>query len=169
MVLASEAVRLFVDRATGARPTFRVDGANAATVAAICVRLDGMPLAIELAAARVRSLSPERILDGLSDRFRLLTGGARTAVARQQTLQASGAPLLEALEADHDNFRAALQWTLGQEDGNGALQLVIALFPFWHIHGHYTEALDWCRRALEASADRGTLRVRAMTNVALLS
>jgi predicted ATPase/class 3 adenylate cyclase/DNA-binding CsgD family transcriptional regulator len=280
MVLASEAVRLFVDRATDARPTFRLDGANAATVAAICVRLDGMPLAIELAAARVRSLSPERILDGLSDRFRLLTGGARTAVARQQTLQASvewshgllrdgeqillrrlgvfvgrftleaaeevcagdplegwgvltllsdladkslvvfdgdryrllqtirdfansqllaagetnairdrhsafflrraqgaaeqleraaGAPLLEALEADHDNFRAALQWTLGQNDGDRTLRLVIALFPFWHIHGHYTEALGWYDGALEASTDRGALRVQGMTNMALLS
>ncbi|HEY4410720.1 MAG TPA: LuxR C-terminal-related transcriptional regulator [Acidimicrobiia bacterium] len=280
MVLASEAVRLFVDRALDARPTFRLDSANAATVAAICVRLDGMPLAIELAAARVRSLSPERILDGLSHRFRLLIGGARTAVARQQTLEASvqwshallgereqvlfrrlgvfagrftleaaeavcvgdpleewevltllsdlvdkslvafdgdryrllqtirdfangqlvaagesdatrqghaqcflriaqaaaeeleraaGAALLEALEADHDNFRAALGWTLDQEDDRGRpLRLVIALFPFWHIHGHYTEALGWYGRALEASHDQGALRVLGLTNLAML-
>jgi predicted ATPase len=55
----------------------------------ICHRLDGMPLALELAAARVRALSPAEILDGLHDRFRLLTGGSRTAVRRQQTLRAS--------------------------------------------------------------------------------
>ena len=88
-VVDCEGVRLFAERALDARPGFRIDSGNAGTVAAICRRLDGLPLGIELAAARVRSLSPERILDGLADRFRLLTGGARTAVARQQTLQAS--------------------------------------------------------------------------------
>ena len=88
-VVESEGVRLFAERALDARPGFRIDASNAETVAAICRRLDGLPLGIELAAARVRSLSPERILDGLADRFRLLTGGARTALARQQTLQAS--------------------------------------------------------------------------------
>jgi predicted ATPase/class 3 adenylate cyclase/DNA-binding CsgD family transcriptional regulator len=84
-----EAVRLFVDRARKARPNFTVSNKTAATVAAICQRLDGIPLAIELAAARSRVLSVEQILDGLDDRFRLLTGGARTAVPRQQTLRAS--------------------------------------------------------------------------------
>jgi predicted ATPase/class 3 adenylate cyclase/DNA-binding CsgD family transcriptional regulator len=88
-VLGSEGVRLFIDRAVEARPTFRADSVAPQTLAAICTRLDGLPLAIELAAARVRSLSPDHILGGLGDRFRLLTGGARTAVARQQTLQAS--------------------------------------------------------------------------------
>jgi predicted ATPase len=88
-VLRSEGVRLFVDRARDARPSFDVDADNAPVLAAICTRLDGLPLAIELAAARVRSLPPQRILDGLSDRFRLLTGGARTATARQKTLHAS--------------------------------------------------------------------------------
>ncbi len=88
-LLASEAARLFLDRAIEARPSFHLDEGNVATVAAICTRLDGIPLAIELAAARVRALNPDRILDGLSDRFRLLTGGDRTALPRQQTLQAS--------------------------------------------------------------------------------
>jgi predicted ATPase/class 3 adenylate cyclase/DNA-binding CsgD family transcriptional regulator len=87
--LADEAVELFVDRARRARPDFAVDDDNAAAVGEICRRLDGMPLAIELAAARVRALSVAEILDGLHDRFRLLTGGARTAVRRQQTLRAS--------------------------------------------------------------------------------
>jgi predicted ATPase/class 3 adenylate cyclase/DNA-binding CsgD family transcriptional regulator len=87
--LRDEAVELFADRARRARPDFTVTDDNAATVGEICRRLDGLPLAIELAAARVRALSLAEILDSLHDRFRLLTGGARTAVRRQQTLRAS--------------------------------------------------------------------------------
>ncbi len=87
--LADEAVRLFADRARLNKPGFVVDDANSAVVQDICRRLDGMPLAIELAAARSRTLSLTEIQDGLQDRFLLLTGGARTAVRRQQTLQAS--------------------------------------------------------------------------------
>src|SRR6202043_1559073 len=87
--LANDAVELFSDRARNARPGFTLSDDNAATVGEICARLDGVPLAIELAAARVRALSPAEILDSLHDRFRLLTGGARTAVRRQQTLRAS--------------------------------------------------------------------------------
>src|SRR5271166_3304837 len=87
--LADEAVELFIDRARRARPDFTLSDDDAATVGEICRRLDGLPLAIELAAARVRALSLTEILDSLHDRFRLLTGGARTAVRRQQTLRAS--------------------------------------------------------------------------------
>ena len=87
--LDDEAIALFTDRARHARSGFAVTDDNAATVGEICRRLDGVPLAIELAAARVRALSPSEILDSLHDRFRLLTGGARTAVRRQQTLRAS--------------------------------------------------------------------------------
>ncbi|MEB3982827.1 LuxR C-terminal-related transcriptional regulator [Mycobacterium sp. 663a-19] len=87
--LAEEAVELFADRARHARPDFVVTDDNAAAVAEICTRLDGLPLAIELAAARVRALSLTEIVDSLHDRFRLLTGGSRTAVRRQQTLRAS--------------------------------------------------------------------------------
>jgi predicted ATPase/class 3 adenylate cyclase/DNA-binding CsgD family transcriptional regulator len=87
--LADEAIELFTDRARLVRPDFRLTDDNTATAAEICRRLDGMPLAIELAAARVRVLSLTEIRDGLHDRFRLLTGGARTAVRRQQTLRAS--------------------------------------------------------------------------------
>ena len=87
--LDDEAVELFANRARLVRPTFELTDTNRAAVTEICSRLDGMPLAIELAAARVRALSPDEILDGLRDRFRLLTGGARTAVPRQQTLRAS--------------------------------------------------------------------------------
>ena len=87
--LADEAIDLFTDRARRVLPHFNVTDDNAATVTEICSRLDGMPLAIELAAARVRALSLEEIVGSLHDRFRLLTGGARTVVRRQQTLRAS--------------------------------------------------------------------------------
>ena len=81
-------VRLLADRATAVRPGFRVDGANAADVARICRALDGMPLAIELAAARLRTLSAAQLAERLDARFELLTGGSRTAVPRHQTLRA---------------------------------------------------------------------------------
>ena len=83
-----EAVRLFIERAQAAQPSFSVTNANAPAVASICHRLDGIPYAIELAAARVRALSVEQIGARLDDRFRLLTGGSRTALPRQQTLRA---------------------------------------------------------------------------------
>ena len=87
--VADEAVELFTDRARHARADFAITEDNAAAVTEICRRLDGVPLAIELAAARVRALSLAEILESLHDRFRLLTGGSRTAVRRQQTLRAS--------------------------------------------------------------------------------
>lgn len=84
-----EAVRLFIDRALRVRPNFRVTNDNAPAVAGICSRLDGVPLAIELAAARVRMMTPEQITEGLDDRFHLLTGGTRSMPPRHQTLEAS--------------------------------------------------------------------------------
>jgi len=84
-----EAVRLFVERAVAVQPSFAVNDQNAPAVAKVCWRLDGMPLAIELAAARVRGLGVEQLAARLDDRFRLLTGGSRTALRRQQTLRAA--------------------------------------------------------------------------------
>jgi predicted ATPase/class 3 adenylate cyclase len=84
----AESVRLFAERAEAVAPGFRVTDDNAAAVAEICRRLDGIPLAIELAAARVRVLSPAEIARRLDDRFALLTAGGRTALPRQQTLRA---------------------------------------------------------------------------------
>jgi non-specific serine/threonine protein kinase len=84
-----DAVRLFSARAEAVRAGFRVSNENVGAVVSLCQRLDGMPLAIELAAARLRMLSPEQIASRLDDRFRLLTGGSRTALPRQQTLQAA--------------------------------------------------------------------------------
>ena len=83
-----EAVRLFIDRALLVAPHFIVDKDNAPFIAQICYRLDGIPLAIELAAARIKMMSIEQISQRLDDRFRLLTGGARTSLPRQQTLRA---------------------------------------------------------------------------------
>ncbi|HEX6033474.1 MAG TPA: adenylate/guanylate cyclase domain-containing protein, partial [Anaerolineales bacterium] len=84
----SESTQLFVDRARTVNPNFHLTESNALFVAQICSRLDGIPLAIELAAARVKLLSPEQIAARLDDRFRLLVGGSRTALPRQQTLRA---------------------------------------------------------------------------------
>jgi predicted ATPase len=82
-----EAVAFFVERAQAARPDFRLTEENAPAVAEICARLDGMPLGIQLAAARVRLLSPRAILERLRRRLRLLKGGMRDAPARQKTLR----------------------------------------------------------------------------------
>ncbi|HVG95668.1 MAG TPA: tetratricopeptide repeat protein [Chloroflexota bacterium] len=84
-----EAVRLFVERARAVVPGFALDGSNAAAVAEVCRRLDGIPLALELAAARVRALAVEQIAARLDDRFRLLVGGSRTALPRHRTLAAT--------------------------------------------------------------------------------
>ena len=85
---AYESVQLFIDRALLVRADFQVTIHNAPALASLCRHLDGIPLAIELAAARVRSLSVEEIDGKLDQRFRLLTGGSRTALPRQQTLRA---------------------------------------------------------------------------------
>jgi len=86
-VAGAESVRLFLDRAAAVRPGFALTSDNAAAVAAICRRLDGIPLALELAAARIAHLAPREIVALLNDRFRLLTAGRR-GLQRQQTLQA---------------------------------------------------------------------------------
>ena len=96
----SESGRLFVQRARAARPTFELTSENAASITQICRRLDGLPLAIELAAARVGALSPIEIAERLDDRFRLLTGGSRRAVPRQRTLEATVQWSYELLPAD---------------------------------------------------------------------
>jgi predicted ATPase len=86
-LLQYEAVRLFVERARFHQPSFVLTDANAPALANACQRLDGLPLAIELAAARVKAMPVEQIAQRLDDRFALLTGGSRTALPRQQTLR----------------------------------------------------------------------------------
>src|SRR5260370_13927849 len=87
-LLECEAIRLFVERAQTGVASFTLTDANAAAVAEICTRLDGLPLAIELAAARVRLLGVDQIASRLEDRFRLLTSGTRNTLPRHQTIRA---------------------------------------------------------------------------------
>ena len=87
-LLDSEAARLFIDRAVKVDSRFKETEQNALGSVQICHRLDGIPLAIELAAARVKLFTPQQIAERLDDRFKLLTGGSRTALPRQQTLRA---------------------------------------------------------------------------------
>ena len=101
-----EAARLFVDRARRVRPNLVLDDRATAAIVAICARLDGIPLALELAAARTRTVSLDRLASGLDNAFRLLTGGVRTAMPRQQTLLASIAWSVDLLD---DVERAVLR------------------------------------------------------------
>jgi predicted ATPase len=100
----SESVRLYVERASAIQPNFRMTPENAPVIAQICRRLDGIPLAIELAAARSNLFTPAQIAARLDDRFRLLTGGSRTALPRQQTLEALFDWSHELLSADERIF-----------------------------------------------------------------
>jgi predicted ATPase/class 3 adenylate cyclase len=270
-----EAVKLFVQRARSVKADFEVTNENAPAVAEICARLDGLPLAIELAAARTRMLPPQKMLERLGNRLELLKGGARDLPTRQQTLrgtidwsyelleeeektlfgrlsvfsggrtleaievicdpqgelealevveslleksllrqeegvdgeprfvmletvheytreklQESGeeqgirrahaqyflalaeegeaqvrgpeaAKWLERLEAEHDNMRAALSWSLGQEEVELGLRLGGALWRFWWMRSHYSEGRRWLENAL-AIDGRGSPSARAM-------
>ncbi len=282
----NEAVRLFSERAASAVSTFRLTNENAPALAQICHRLDGIPLAIELASAKIRALSVEQIAKRLDDRFRLLTDGNRTALERHQTLRATldwshnllsreeqilfrrlsifvngwtleaaeficsdestsggvrsedvqnllehlvnkslvsaeewqsetryrmletmrqyaGEKLIDAgeseslrqrhleyylnlaetatphlikpeqlewlarLEAEHENMRSALEWSLGKERPEYALRLAAALGGFWHTHCYWLEGAKWLERALakpaqELTAAEKTARARAL-------
>ncbi len=124
-VSGSEAVRLFVERAHLVQPAFAITDGNAVAVAEVCRRLDGIPLAIELAAARVRVLAVEQIRVRVDDRFRLLTGGSRTALPRQQTLRALIDWSYDLLDAREKALLRRLSvftggWTLAAAEAVGA-------------------------------------------------
>lgn len=116
----SDSVRLFIERARSVRPNLRIEETDAEAIAVICRRLDGIPLAIELAAARTRMLSPAQIADGLGDRFHLLTGGARTALPRQRTLEASVDWSYQLLATDERTLLARLSVFAGSFDLDAA-------------------------------------------------
>ncbi|GMQ86267.1 MAG: hypothetical protein BMS9Abin07_1840 [Acidimicrobiia bacterium] len=118
-----DAVRLFAERAATAKPGFQVTPSNAADIAQICRRLDGMPLALELAAARVRVMSPEQISARLDDQFSLLTGGARTALPRQRTLQATIEWSYQLLDEDEQAVFQSLSVFVGGFAPEGAEQV----------------------------------------------
>ncbi len=123
-VAISTAGRLFTERAQAAAPGFGIDAANAVAVAEICRRLDGIPLAIELAAARVTAMSPTEIARLLDERFRLLTGGRRTAVERHQTLRATVDWSYSLLEPDERLVFERLGVFSGDFDGAAASAVV---------------------------------------------
>ncbi len=162
-IASADAVRLFVDRAAAAVPDFALTTDNASTIAQICARLDGIPLAIELAAARVTVLSVDDILRRLGDRFRLLTGGRRTAVPRQQTLQA----LID------------WSWDLLAETDRGVLRRLSVFAGGWTLDAasavcgepaeDATEIVDALERLVERSlvvVDRGiTTRYRLLETI----
>jgi predicted ATPase/class 3 adenylate cyclase len=140
-----EAVQMFVDRAMAAQPAFSVTRENATAVADICQRLDGIPLALELAAARVRALPVEKIATRLDDCFRLLTGGDRTALPRQQTLRALIDWSYELL-TPHER---TLLWRLAVFVGGWTLEAVEAVGAGGAID--QTEVLDLLTRLIEKS------------------
>jgi predicted ATPase/class 3 adenylate cyclase len=272
----AESVQLFVARAAAVRPDFGLTRANAAAVLAICRNLDGIPLAIELAAARVQVLSVQQIEARLADRFRLLTRSARGVAPRQQTLRATldwsyelltpperlllrrlavfagdweleageaiaagdgiedfevldllsalvekslvvvdapdvarfrllrtiqeyareklhdageidrlrsrhrdyylsravaiaaelrntdEAAKLTRLEQDHDNFRAALRWSLERGESEAALRLAGALGRFWEVRGYLREGRDWLQQAFGAGSAPADVRATAL-------
>lgn len=281
-----EAIHLFVDRAGLSSPGFRLTERNALLVAQVCHRLDGIPLAIELAAARVKAMSVEQIAERLNERFRLLTLGARNAPPRHQTLraaldwsyelltaqeqtllrrlaifaggftldaaevmcadervsksvvldlltalvdrslvifgqqeeppryrlletvrlyglerlQASGEEVamrtrhrewylhfaekaeselqgpsqrtwLDRLEVEHDNLRAALDWSRRDEAGGEAgLRLAGTLWRFWEVHGHWSEGREWLDGMLARNGSAPTsVRVKALNGAAYLA
>ena len=130
-----ESVRLFVQRAVAAKPAFVVDDANARAVAAICRRLDGLPLAIELAAARVKLLAPDALLRRLEQRLPLLTGGARDLLPHQRTLRGAIAWSYDLLtEAERTLFRHlaifAGGWTLESVEALADSGVDAAIDPF---------------------------------------
>src|SRR5207249_2772369 len=187
---ASEAIRLFVERTQAVRPSFELREDNVPAIAHICRRLDGLPLAIELAAARARVLDPQQIAARLDDVFGLLSSGSRTAAPRQRTLRAtiewSHALLTEPerilfrrlaifaggwqerLVEDIGNLRAAADWF--EQDPTAVddnLRFAAALHWFWFGLGHYREARRRIETALERSGGARTrARGRALSSLA---
>lgn len=109
----NEAICLFVERSCAVHPAFHLDNANAPIVATLCRNLDGLPLAIELAAARITVLSPEYLLAQMSDRLTLLRDGPRDLPARQQTIQDTIAWSYELLSADDQEWLRGLSVFVG--------------------------------------------------------
>jgi predicted ATPase/class 3 adenylate cyclase/DNA-binding CsgD family transcriptional regulator len=161
---AFESVQLFTERAGRHRQGFALDGANAAAVAAVCVRLDGIPLALELAAARLGSLSVPEISARLDQRFRLLTGGSRTALPRHQTLRAL-------IDWSYDLLSPAEQVVLGRLSvfaGGWTLAAAEAVASGggtgeWQVLDHLAALVD--KSLVQAEESQGSTRYRLLETV----
>jgi len=149
-IAESEAARLFVDRAEAVRGAFTLDASNAETVNELCARLDGIPLAIVLAASRTASLGVDEILTLLDERFRLLTGGRRIALERHQTLRATVDWSYSLLTDDERTLFARLATFTGSFDSH-AVRAVVADDPLdtWSV----IDALDGLVRKSMVTAD----------------
>ena len=145
-------VALFVERAMSVRPGFAVDPSNAPAIAEICVRLDGLPLAIELAAARVRVLTPQAILSRLGDRLSLLAGGSTNLPERQQTLRGAIDWSHELLESADRLVFARLSVFAGGADLAAVEGVALAEWPA--DAGPVPDALD----AVSSLLDKSLLR-----------
>ena len=161
---AFESVQLFTERAVMHRQGFALDDANAAAVAAVCVRLDGIPLALELAAARLGSLSVPEISSRLDQRFRLLTGGSRTALPRHQTLRALIDWSYDLLNPEEQMVLDRLSvfaggWTLA------AAEAVTAAGDTgeWQVLDHLAALVD--KSLVQAEEIRGSTRYRLLETV----
>ncbi|WP_112467300.1 AfsR/SARP family transcriptional regulator [Streptomyces triticisoli] len=156
------ALRLLADRGAAVRPGFRVDADDdtAAACAEICRRLDGLPLAIELAAARLRMLTPRQIADRLDDRFRLLTSGSRTVLPRQQTLRAVVDWSWDLLDADERDVLSRLSVFAGGCD-LAAAEAVCGPAAFDALASLVDKSL-----VVAAPADGGEMRYRLLETVA---
>jgi predicted ATPase/class 3 adenylate cyclase len=160
----SEAVRLFLERAAQHKSGFVLDATNAVVVARMCRRLDGIPLAIELAAARLRSVSLDEIDARLDQRFRLLTGGVRTALPRQQTLQALMDWSYDLLTGGEQTVLVRLAVFAGGWDLE-AVEAVAAggEVPGWEVLHHLSALVD---KSLVQADDTGTVtRYRLLETV----
>jgi predicted ATPase len=164
LLRANESMRLFSERALAASPSFALTDQNAAAVVSVCRQLDGIPLAIELAAARARALSPTQINERLADRFRLLTGGSRVAQPRQQTL------------------RGAIDWSYNllderEQSGLRRLSVFVGGWPLeaaeavcagdaiegWEVLDLLTGFVD--KSLIQAQADAGVARYRMLETI----
>src|SRR5438128_784769 len=153
----NEAVMLFTERAAAASGAFELTTENRAAIVGLCRRLDGLPLAIELAAVRTRALAVEQILERLSDRFALLTGGSRVALPRHQTLETT-------IDWSYELLGEGEQALLQQCGERGALarglDIAASMGYYWITHGT-TESTWWLDQVLGAEDAGQATKVRA--------
>src|SRR5438132_1180810 len=161
------AVALFVQRAQTILPTFQLTQSNAQAVAKICMRLDGLPLAIELAAARIKLLPPQALLAQLAQDFQLLKSELRNLPVRQHTLYNTikwSYDLLDEQEQEKQNLRAALTYLIQQKEAERSLRYCEAFGKFCGLRGYWREEQYWLKTvlALPWSLEARAIRARVL-------